>query len=132
MKTLKTEKIKFEGQDREYDIVSKDDPDVVGAPRWFVSYGQGLPFISDEVPEQYRQHTIFHELYEFEKIPNDRMGRCRETLVKELERVPAGEIREYIRFRREVFEELKRYAEKINVPELGREVSGSLEYLINL
>jgi len=107
LKTIDTKMIGFYGVARPYDIMSRN---VTPSPRYFVSYGNGRPFISDEVPEKYRGYMIFHELAEFEFLKGN--NRCLNALQIELSRVPKEEVIEYARFRRETFQSLVDFLEK--------------------
>jgi len=129
LKTLKTRTIRFDGKDREYDVVNRN----LGAdcPRWFISYGNGLPFISDEVPEEYMDHMVFHELYEFETLANHGEGKCLESLKAELERVPEDQRKDYMNFRKGVFESLVQYLERTGGALLP-ETQKSLDHLRRL
>lgn len=118
--------IEFEGEQRIYRIIRRD---YEGAPRFFIGYNHGFPFISDEVPEKFREPMIFHELYEFEKL-KDKSGRCVASLKEELKLLSPHDIREYIEFRKGVLEELKRYLRR-NEPksEFLPELKKSIEFL---
>ena len=123
LQTLDTKMIKFFGVVRLYDIMSRN---VTPSPRFFVSYGNGIPFISDEVPEKYRGHMIFHELAEFEFLKGS--NKCLNALQLELSRVPKEEVVEYAHFRRETFKSLIDFLEKHEpssklIPEVRRSLS---------
>ena len=107
LKTLDTKMINFFGVVRPYYIMSRN---VTPSPQFFVSYGNGRPFISDEVPEKYRGHMIFHELAEFEFLKGN--NRCLNALQLELSRVPKAEVVEYAHFRSETFKSLLDFLEK--------------------
>tara|TARA_Y100000310_G_scaffold345693_1_gene468396 strand:+ start:40484 stop:40876 length:393 start_codon:yes stop_codon:yes gene_type:complete len=130
MKKLETRTIHFLGEDREYDVVSKDLDQP--APRWFIGYNNGRPFISDEVRRDYQRPMVFHELAEFEILQSEN-GSCLEALKAELMSIPVNERRAYVRFRKEVFRELVEYFEK-NEPksQLIPQVKKSLAHLEKL
>ncbi len=126
---ISTEKIVYNGQEREFDIVDRNlgSP----APRYFIGYNKGRPFISDEVPENYRKPMIFHELTEFE-TPSSQKLRCIDALKAELETVDPIILDEYKEFRKDVFKHLLEYfntyePESRFIPE----IKTSLEHLIN-
>jgi hypothetical protein len=106
MKIQYTRTIEFLGKDRKYDVVSKhlDSP----APRWFIGYNNGRPFISDEVRQDYQRPMVFHELAEFEILQNGNES-CLEALKAELITVPVNRRKDYVSFRKEVFRELVKY-----------------------
>lgn len=120
--------IKFFGVARPYDIMSRN---VSPSPRFFVSYGNGRPFISDEVPEKYRGHMIFHELAEFEFLKGS--NKCLNALQLELSRVPKTEMSEYATFRGETFKSLIGFLEMYEPSsKLIPEVKKSLSHLQSL
>lgn len=130
MEILETKIINFNGENREYDIVDRNIGD---APKYFIGYGEGLPFISDEVPEEYREHMIFHELTEFENLKKQKNDKCLTALMFELERVPQEKRKEYIKFRRDTFRNLIEYLER-KEPESSfiPETKKSFDYLSKL
>ncbi|PIN94464.1 hypothetical protein COU53_03545 [Candidatus Pacearchaeota archaeon CG10_big_fil_rev_8_21_14_0_10_30_48] len=130
MKTLETRIIKFQEEEREYDVVDRniDQP----APRYFISYRQGIPFISDEVPRDYMHPMILHKLTEFELLQEEN-DKCLKALKVELKSLNEEQLKEYIPFRTEVFQCLISYLEKHlpNSPHLP-EMKKSLSYLETL
>lgn len=106
-RVLETGLVLFFGREREYNVVSRD---LSPSPKYFISHGGGKPFISDEVPGEYREFMVFHELMEYEKLPES-AERCLNALKKELEKVPTKMKNEYIKFRFEVFKNLISYLE---------------------
>lgn len=128
------EEIEFKETKRVYDIVERSLP---GAPRFFVAYNSGRPFISEEVPEIYRPPMVFHELTEFENINPSNPEKCLYALKYELEYVKSLEyigFKEYKIFRKEVFKELISYQKERNAKatEFIRGIENSLEYLNHL
>lgn len=103
---------------------------------YFISYNNGHPFISEEVPEYYRKPMIAHEFVEFTKYAG-KENRCVDALKEELSYVPLlvpEDKREgYIPFRLEVFNHLLKY---LNVNEPNSpfipEVQKSVNYLKRL
>jgi len=82
----KTELI--EGRERDYLIVSKElEPSLSR----FVGYNGGLPFVSEEVPEQSRTAWVAHEIIEFENYANAngtmQPNHCLRSLEREFEYV---------------------------------------------
>ena len=130
LKTLETKTIEFQGNQRNYAVVDRD----IGAtaPKYFMSYNGGNPFISDEVPKEYREPMVFHELTEFELLKCTE-SKCLKSLKAELERVPEDMMQSYIIFRTEVFESLIGFLEQHEpsstfIPE----AKNSLRHLRNL
>ena len=74
--TIETDEVEYEGRNITYAVINSD---LSPSPRYFVGYGNGNPFISEEVPESYRIPMIIHEVVEFEKF-NGIEGRCLEAL----------------------------------------------------
>jgi len=129
-KTLETRTMEFNGAQRQYHVVDRN----IGqdAPQWFITYNNGLPFISDEVPENYREPMVFHEMMEFEPLKGQE-GRCLKSLIAELETVPRTQKADYIQFRKKVFVSLLDYLKrKEPSSEMIQEATKSLEYLRGL
>ena len=102
--------ISFEDKEREYDVV---DRKLGGAPKYFILYNGGRPYISDEVPEHFRKHMVFHELFENEiKQGKYKEGRSVRALMEEIDLVPEEEREEYIPFRIEVYRSLVDFLEE--------------------
>jgi hypothetical protein len=97
--------IKFEGEAREFDVADRNIPE---APKYFIGYNNGRPFISDEVPERFRKYMVLHELVEFEKFSEEE-DSCYKALRFELMDVVDDDIYEYVPFRAETFEHLINY-----------------------
>lgn len=126
LKTLELKVITFNGKQRSYSVV---DRNITPAPKYFISYNKGNPFISDEVPEEFRESMVFHELTEFELL-QDKPDRCLQALKSELETVPKNKKEDYLKFRLEVFESLIDFLKKYDPnSKLIIEVNKSLKYL---
>ena len=123
-----TASVNFSGATREYDVVDRKAFENA-SPRYFIGYNQGRPFISEEVPEEFRPYMVIHELAEFEVLKGQ-TDSCLNALKTELGRVPCRHILAYLPFRRNVFSELIIYLEK-NQPKspLLAEVRKSLNHL---
>ncbi len=65
-------------------------------------------FISEEVPEKYREHVLSHEIYETHELQNS-PHKCLEAMMWEIAQVPANIKPDYIRLRRAFFENLVKY-----------------------
>lgn len=94
----------------DYDVVNHEAHESLAA-RWFACCDNGRPFISDEIPPQFRGPMAFHEIYERQMFPNKPRGYCRDTLVEELKTVAAKDLPNYVRFRLGTFRELKGFYE---------------------
>ena len=109
-------------------VVSKDlEPRLPG----FVGCVSGLPFISEEVPPEFREHAVNHELIEF-IVLGRRPGSCLEALTRELNLVPADLVAKYIDYRRAFFERLVAYHSdpaRNATPEFLGEITASLRHL---
>lgn len=110
-----TEIVEFEGRGREFDVFSRDywAKGGIDAPRYWIMYDapNSRVAISNEVKQDYRQHMVFHELYEFEHNPDGPI-KCLDALKTELTRLSKGELPHYVLFRTEVFKELVSYWER--------------------
>ncbi len=127
LKLHSIETILFDGKDREYNVM--DNPEKLIVPRYFISYGNGKPFISSEVPKNYRHHMVRHELLEFEKI-EDSPTCCLQALVSELEEVPTIDRNDYIPFRARTFKSLIDFLKTKNqLSPLIHKLHKSLRYL---
>ncbi|MEK6843862.1 MAG: hypothetical protein AABX83_00380 [Nanoarchaeota archaeon] len=127
--TLETKAIEFNEKQREFIVVDRN----IGspAPKYFISYNNGSPFISDEVPEDYRKPMVFHELTEFELLQN-KTDKCLNALLAELKTIPKNKRKDYFEFRREVFENLISFLEEYQSnSSLIPEVRKSLNHLKN-
>lgn len=99
-----------EGINRKYLVVSRNlEPDLP----LFVGYNKGLPFVSEEVPEEFRIGWIAHEIIEFEQF-RDEDGNwlpdhCRRSLVKEMDYVSQDILSEYLPLRLKFFTDLVYY-----------------------
>ena len=121
------ESLFFQGKNREFHVMDKNLP---RSPSYFVAYNQGNPFISDEVPKNFRNPMIFHELYEFESLQEVKTSRCLKTLQIELRSVDSSLMEDYIPFRRLTFRELINFHIKHNSDEkIISELRESFEYL---
>jgi hypothetical protein len=66
-------RVRFDCKEYGYDVVDKDF--FFDLPRYFISYNEGWPFISEEVPFEYRQLMMIHEIVEETRFEPQR-GRC--------------------------------------------------------
>ncbi len=127
LKLHSIETILFDGKDREYEVM--DNPEKLIVPKYFISYGNGKPFISSEVPKSYRPHMVRHELLEFEKI-EDSPTCCLQALVSELEEVPSENREIYVQFRTKTFRSLIDFLKTQNkLSPLIHKLHKSLRYL---
>ena len=118
-----------DGNLRNYYVLNKDVPN---APRWFIGYNKGKPFISNEIPEDYRVPMIMHEIVEFEQY-GKLSGRCSGATRDELKLVANEKKDDYIRFRIDVFKELDRFMRETKEdPIIRREIRQSISFLEGL
>ena len=85
--------------------VNKDLPGFVGC---FKEGGERFFFISEDVPAQFREPQVLHEIMEFEELA-ECPGSCLRALKYELMLVPTDLQDEYLRFRRNFFRRLMVY-----------------------
>jgi len=107
------------------------------APRWFTGYGEGHPFVSAEVPEDFRNAWVAHEVLCFEAYRdaqgNQKPGHCANALAAEMAYVPDARIEEYHRLRRDFFRGMARFAELGGYdPAFISEIRGSRDILETL
>ena len=101
----RTGQVTVMGMIREYLIISHD---LYPSPKYFASCRPDRevpPFISDDVPPEFRPYVMTHEIYEGYHL-RDQPHRCLRALEFELGSVPATRIRPYLRFRLTMFEAL--------------------------
>lgn len=70
-------------------------------------------FISEDVPETYREFILGHEIDEFTNRPEVE-GRCSLSVAAELARVPSAVMAGYVPFRTQMFQDLISYYEAHN------------------
>src|SRR3989338_1592311 len=105
-------------------IVSKKLSELTG----FVSYNNGLAFISEEVPKDFREFFILHEFIEFEELKGVQ-GACLESLKRELHLVPPDKQKNYINYRKVFFQLLVGYYKEragTVTPQFRSEIESSL------
>ena len=126
---LETKIIEFKEKKRKYLVVDRNMG--LPAPKYFIAYAAGVQFISNEIPEDYRNPMVFHKLTEFELLPNEN-NKCLKSLLAELETIPENKRKEYLEFRREAFESLIDFLEQYE-PDSSSipEARNSLKYLKN-
>lgn len=107
-----------EGVNRKYLVISRKlEPKLP----MFVSYNEGLSFISEDVPETYRPAWIAHEIIEFEQFRNPdgtwQPDHCRRALVREMDYVEKEDLKGYLPLRLNFFRGLVDYLVKTQKPE---------------
>ena len=75
----------------------------------FVGQDKGLPFISEEVPSEFRGFVLAHEIIEFGELAGTG-NRCAEALHRELVLVPPLIRESYVKYRRQFFERFVKFA----------------------
>jgi hypothetical protein len=129
IKVISKESTLFEGMPRVYDVVDKNLD--IPCPKYFISYNQGNPFISEEVPQKFRKYMIYHELYEFEKFDPKEEDSCLESLRKELAKVPYYNLQEHVNFRKDTFRHLIEFVREYDKDSF-KKINRSLNYLENV
>jgi hypothetical protein len=110
------------GDTYEYRIVRQEfEPRIPG----FVGLLDGVLFIADTVPAEYREYIFWHEVMCV--VKNDRKN-CANTVRAELERVSPAIRQPYIRCRHDLFEALLRFFQS-NQPPFYHELARSRDYL---
>ena len=113
-----------------YLVVDKElEPKLTG----FVSYRDGLLFVSEEVPHEFRHFVLSHELIELREL-DGLGGHCKRALKEELALVPPAMFQRYITYRRDFFRNLVTYYQdgRRSTPEFRAEIAQSLKYLEDL
>jgi len=120
--------IELEGKKIPYTILKKElAPELPGFLGFFE--GEHL-FISEEVPEKFREPQLIHEIIEFTELKGKK-GRCVESLKRELSIVPEEIKKEYLEYRRDFFAKLVEYYEDSEDEEFKSEIKASYEFLQN-
>ena len=118
-----------------YTIVKKE---MAPKLKWFLWYPwwEHL-FISEEVPEKFREPQLIHEIVEFTEL-QWKKWRCLQSLKYELSLISEEIWNEYIEYRRDFFERLIEYyknipsSEKFDANEFREEIQKSYEHLVSL
>lgn len=124
-----TGQVEYDSEKIPYTILKKDlEPRLPG----FLGYlnGENL-FISEEVPEAFRLPQLIHEIIEFTELKGQK-GRCVEALKRELETVPEGIKKDYIRYRTDFFARLVEFYKSSNDEDFKTEIKASHEFLRTL
>ena len=100
----------IEGVNRKYLVISRNlEPRLP----MFAGYNEGLPFVSEDVPNEYRLAWIAHEIIEFEQFRNPdetwQPDHCRRALVKEMDYVISTHLPKYLPLRLKFFKGLVEY-----------------------
>jgi len=108
-KTLERRVLNFKGKPIEYKVVDRN----VGfqTPKYFVGYKdpeEKIPFVSDEVPKEYLERIVRHEVIENEVYGKEE-DKCLRATIEELKTVPKSQMKAYLAWRAEVFESLINY-----------------------
>ena len=101
----KTGQVTVMGQIYEYLVISCD---LRPSPKFFAACRadrQVPPFVSDDVPWEYRAYVMSHEIYGGYYLA-DQPHCCLRALTYELGRVPATKIKSYLPFRLQTFDSL--------------------------
>ncbi len=98
----------------------------------FIGQFEGHFFISEEVPSEYRELQLIHEIIEFTELV-DQPGRCLQALKTELKLTPEDIRDEYLKYRKDFFERLIAYHTKRGASqEFIEEIKASYKLLIKL
>lgn len=119
--------VEVEGETRQYHIM---DPLLEPELKYFLGFsGQKFLFVSADVPEEFREYVLRHEVLEFVHHAGE-VGRCVASLRQELAGVPESIRAAYITFRRTQFRGLVAYyTNQEGNDDLKRELAGSLAHL---
>jgi len=117
------------GETYKYTILKKElEPALAG----FIGQFEGHFFISEEVPNEYRELQLIHEIIEFTEL-TDQPGRCLQALKRELELIPDNIKSEYLKYRKDFFKRLIAYhTERETNQEFIKEISASYRLLVTL
>ena len=96
--------------------------------RGFVGLLEGILFVADTTPGQFREYIFWHEVM---CVAHRNRQGCAQTIKKELERVPKPILRAYIEYRCACFEALMQFYSR-KPPVFYQEIVTSYEYLCGL
>jgi len=114
-----------------YTIMKKE---AVPSLKWFLWYPEWkYLFISEEVPEKFREPQLMHEIVEFTEL-KWKKWRCLQSLKYELSFIAEDMWQEYIEYRRDFFKRLVEFhkntkTDKFDADEFRWEIQQSYEYL---
>jgi ubiquinone/menaquinone biosynthesis C-methylase UbiE len=117
------------GETYKYTVLKKElEPALAG----FIGQFEGHFFISEEVPNEYRELQLIHEIIEFTEL-TDQPGRCLQALKRELELIPDNIKSEYLKYRKDFFKRLITYhTERDTNQEFIKEIRASYKLLVTL
>ena len=123
----------FEGKKYDYTLIDRQiQPNLPG----FLGFVDGkYLFISDEVPEKFREPQLIHEVDEFTNPELvGKPGRCVESLKREFARIPDDMKEEYIEYRKNFFHKLREFQKNNEGVDEGlkKEIITTDEYLQSL
>lgn len=111
-KMVGEEKVVFRGTEYPYAILVREvNPYLPGFLGCFPDGDKQYFFISEEVPQEFREFQLVHEILEFTELGRDVPGSCLKALMHELALVPEYMLKNYLPYRRDFFRNLVRYRE---------------------
>lgn len=123
-------RIVFRGEEYRYAIMGRDAcSDMPGFIGCLSEEGKNFFFVSEDVPEEFREFQLAHEIVEMTELGRDVPGSCLGALMQELAIVPQHMLKNYLPYRRDFFRRLVRYHEKISGSVFRSNISDSLFYL---
>lgn len=114
-----------------YSILKKE---LVPTLKWFLWQKDLNFFISEDVPENFRDPQILHEIIEFTEL-KWKKWRCLESLKRELFLLDKSISQEYLKYRIDFFKSLIQYhkntpsSEWFDADDLREEINKTYEYL---
>lgn len=106
------EKIVFRGIAYPYAILDRElNPDLPGFLGCLPYGDKQFFFLSEDVPKEFREFQLVHEIMEFTEFGRDVPGSCLKALMHELALVPEYMLKNYLPYRRDFFRSLVRYRE---------------------
>ncbi len=132
-KMVGTATLKHRGKTWTYAIIKRD---LENAPKGFLGFWEDKElFISEEVPEEFREYQLRHELIEHLELTG-KPRRCVEALMQEIDLVPDEIADAYIAYRRNFFTRLVEYystpGNEHYDPDFLARITASRDYLNNL
>lgn len=121
--------IEYNGRKILYSILQKDLVPSLPGFLWYPN-GEHL-FISEEVPEKFRDPQLIHEIIEFSEL-KDQTWRCLMALKAELEMLQQNIRQEYLAYRKDFFARLVEFQKDNENEDFKAEIQASHDFLQNL
>ena len=123
-------RIVFRGEGYPYAILAREaNLELPGFLGCFPDGDKQYFFLSEDIPEEFREFQLVHEILEFTELGRDVPGSCLKALMHELALVPEHMLKNYLPYRRDFFRVLVRYNASQPESVFKNNISESLFYL---